>query len=790
MKRRIFCALHSLAMGEEQEVEGGEGPGGMLLRRSSRKRRNPAGQELAAVAWAGRRQRANGPSRRRACSADSDDSEETRARRDRLREAGPVLRTAKFEEGQMQLDNLEHWPALDSDSVVDFRLPRWRAGLLLGLWHDADGGENKTEFSFPMQWVEEIIGEDQPPPFRRLQRNAYPDQSIRARMIVPKSQVPVCHCTPEVGCGVDCLNRSLLQECVVGTCPSSQPYCKNSAIQERRFPATEVFRCGGGRGWGLRLSKDEVCGIPAGMLIIEYLGEVITTEECRQRLAEPDRGHDFYFASLNSQLVLDAAPMGSDARFANHSCSPNCQLQKWSVAGEPRVVLEALRPISPGEELLYNYRADTLDGLVCRQRCLCGAPNCAGTIGGDLRRTGVAEWRDEAMRILGSARSARLPFVREVLYKGHQLGIPAGREMGCLEGLLEEGEKWIARWEALRDRAASPDGRLMSCSELRELAEDHAPDGLLVEEHLEVKRLLKRALSVRTTIAGLLYACRSHGAQVDTALSAEGLELVKAAEISWLSRGRQSLQPGASRSPPPKPTTNEMETASRDALALKQQDFIHLEGVEALQLVWEPVHAWARSCCRILRIGPSAGRSKSAPEAVPLSGLEMLERRLEEVAGFSIMRDESDRRRAKEEKAQAKEERTKVLDERRKKKRKLQGNGEQRKSSRFSLQSVEGGESAAKVLDQEKEEEQRQMEPAPSVNVQELTPPLVEVASENARELPLEDGRGDDDDISDSDENTLHCLCRLPEKIASSKSNRMRTLVKCDGCRKWYHPLW
>lgn len=41
--------------------------------------------------------------------------------------------------------------------------------------------------------------------------------------------------------------------------------------------------------------------------------------------------------------------MGSEARFANHSCSPNCVLQKWSVLGETRVVLVAARDISVGE---------------------------------------------------------------------------------------------------------------------------------------------------------------------------------------------------------------------------------------------------------------------------------------------------------------------------------------------------------------------------------------------------------------------------------------------------------
>jgi SET domain-containing protein len=44
-------------------------------------------------------------------------------------------------------------------------------------------------------------------------------------------------------------------------------------------------------------------------------------------------GDDFYFMSLGDGLMLDAKPMGSIARFANHNCDPNCELQKWNVLG-------------------------------------------------------------------------------------------------------------------------------------------------------------------------------------------------------------------------------------------------------------------------------------------------------------------------------------------------------------------------------------------------------------------------------------------------------------------------
>lgn len=48
--------------------------------------------------------------------------------------------------------------------------------------------------------------------------------------------------------------------------------------------------------------------------------------------------------------MLDAKNMGSVARFANHSCEPNCELQKWSVLGNCRVRFAAI------EIMLYHIR--------------------------------------------------------------------------------------------------------------------------------------------------------------------------------------------------------------------------------------------------------------------------------------------------------------------------------------------------------------------------------------------------------------------------------------------------
>ena len=43
-----------------------------------------------------------------------------------------------------------------------------------------------------------------------------------------------------------------------------------------------------------------------------------------------------YCLQLEGGLVIDGHRMGGDCRFVNHSCAPNCEIQKWRVNGQNR----------------------------------------------------------------------------------------------------------------------------------------------------------------------------------------------------------------------------------------------------------------------------------------------------------------------------------------------------------------------------------------------------------------------------------------------------------------------
>lgn len=67
-----------------------------------------------------------------------------------------------------------------------------------------------------------------------------------------------------------------------------------------------------------------------GEFITEYVGEVISENEFRRRMTEEysnERHH--YCLNLDGGMVIDGYRMGNISRLINHSCQPNCEMQKW-----------------------------------------------------------------------------------------------------------------------------------------------------------------------------------------------------------------------------------------------------------------------------------------------------------------------------------------------------------------------------------------------------------------------------------------------------------------------------
>ncbi|XP_020293467.1 histone-lysine N-methyltransferase NSD2 isoform X2 [Pseudomyrmex gracilis] len=214
-----------------------------------------------------------------------------------------------------------------------------------------------------------------PPPYVKLKVNK-PVGNVKPTEV--EGSV-ACECNPEwsTPCapGTDCLNRILLVECNPAICPAGSK-CMNQSFVLRQYPEMEPFHTKG-RGWGLRSLEF----IQSGQFVIEYVGEIIDEAEYKRRLQRKKelKNENFYFLTIDNNRTIDAEPKGNLSRFMNHSCAPNCETQKWTVNGDTRIGLFALRDIQLGEELTFNYNLAS-DGET-RKKCLCGASNCSGFIG-------------------------------------------------------------------------------------------------------------------------------------------------------------------------------------------------------------------------------------------------------------------------------------------------------------------------------------------------------------------------------------------------------------------------
>jgi hypothetical protein len=121
--------------------------------------------------------------------------------------------------------------------------------------------------------------------------------------------------------------------------------------------------------------------IRKGTRLIEYVGERISHAEADRRYDDDGmkRHHTFLF-TLNNRTVIDAGVDGNEARFINHSCSPNCE----AVIDSGHIYIESIKTIEPGAELVYDYQyeraPDADESDEARYPCRCGSPNCRGTI--------------------------------------------------------------------------------------------------------------------------------------------------------------------------------------------------------------------------------------------------------------------------------------------------------------------------------------------------------------------------------------------------------------------------
>jgi hypothetical protein len=215
--------------------------------------------------------------------------------------------------------------------------------------------------------VKEVV-ENAPQNFKFINRIDY--DTLPGKMAAARTSFqPEGKCSCKEMCGENCLNRILRIECYESKTRGRGddnggddsniccvgPNCGNRALQSKEHAEVEPFK-EYAMGWGLRATAP----VATGSLVIEYVGEAIDTATVHARIKEQNttapNDKDYYIMELDSGIYLDGKFKGSLSRFINHSCDPNCELQRWNVKGFMRIAIVAIRDIAAMEPLSYDYQ--------------------------------------------------------------------------------------------------------------------------------------------------------------------------------------------------------------------------------------------------------------------------------------------------------------------------------------------------------------------------------------------------------------------------------------------------
>lgn len=93
-----------------------------------------------------------------------------------------------------------------------------------------------------------------------------------------------------------------------------------------------------------------------------------------------------FLFQLEEGMIMDGSGFENPARFINHSCEPNCEVDYED--GVLRIY--TTRMVEAGEELTFHYQLKPLEAL--NHPCRCGKPSCFGYMVGK-------EWKAEFLKL-------------------------------------------------------------------------------------------------------------------------------------------------------------------------------------------------------------------------------------------------------------------------------------------------------------------------------------------------------------------------------------------------------
>jgi len=132
-------------------------------------------------------------------------------------------------------------------------------------------------------------------------------------------------------------------------------------------------------GAGVFATRD----IPKKTRVIQYIGEKVLrsegdkrSEKRLKRYLNSEADGSVYIFELNNKYDIDGSPKYNKARYINHSCNPNCEVDIIN----NEIWITSIKKIKKNEELSYDYGFEFDPSDYKDHICRCGHKSCIGYI--------------------------------------------------------------------------------------------------------------------------------------------------------------------------------------------------------------------------------------------------------------------------------------------------------------------------------------------------------------------------------------------------------------------------
>jgi len=118
-----------------------------------------------------------------------------------------------------------------------------------------------------------------------------------------------------------------------------------------------IIKAEKGSGFGLKTNR----AFKKGDFVIEYVGIKRENKDIEYHTGK-------YLFEIDDKYTIDGSPRWNIARYINHSCRPNCEVE---ISKEGKILIEAIKNIKEGEEITYDYGKEYFNEFIKPIGCKC-----------------------------------------------------------------------------------------------------------------------------------------------------------------------------------------------------------------------------------------------------------------------------------------------------------------------------------------------------------------------------------------------------------------------------------